>query len=378
MSEWKECRLRDIIDIKHGYAFKGEFFTNEETENILLTPGNFRIGGGFKSDKLKFYGGDVPADYILKTGDVIVTMTDLSKGADTLGYSAVVPEIPSRRLLHNQRLGRVTCKSNSADLMFINWLLRTGEYRWHVIGSASGSTVSHTSPSRILEYQFSLPSLPEQRAIAGVLSSLDDKIDFLHRQNKTLEIMAVALWRKMFVEEADLGWISKSLGDFFPILTGKKDANYSTEDGQYPFFTCSRNTLKSPGYSFDGHAILLAGNGDFNLKRYKGKFEAYQRTYVLIPHNELEVGFLYYGMRQHLEDITMGYRGSVINFITKGMIENFQMLMMPDTSIFYEVCRLFNEINEKIDSNDRQVRTLSRLRDTLLTKLMSGEVRVRI
>lgn len=223
-----------------------------------------------------------------------------------------------------------------------------------------------------------LPPIPEQCAIADVLSSLDDKIELLHRQNKTLEGIAEALWRKMFVEEVDLGWISKSLGDFFPILTGKKDANYSTEDGQYPFFTCSRNTLKSPGYSFDGHAILLAGNGDFNLKRYKGKFEAYQRTYVLIPHNELEVGFLYYGMRQHLEDITMGYRGSVINFITKGMIENFQMLMMPDTSIFYEVCRLFNEINEKIDSNDRQVRTLSRLRDTLLPKLMSGEVRVKI
>ncbi|MBI4288431.1 MAG: restriction endonuclease subunit S [Chloroflexi bacterium] len=221
MSEWKECKLGDIIDIKHGYAFKGEFFSDEQTENVLVTPGNFHIGGGFKSDKFKYYKGDIPTDYILQTNDVIVTMTDLSKEADTLGYSAVVPRITGKRLLHNQRIGRLTCYSNSVNLMFINWLLRTAEYRWHVIGSASGSTVSHTSPLRILEYQFLLPPLPEQRAIAGVLSSLDDKIDLLHRQNKTLEGMAQALWRKMFVEDADPGWKKGKLGDYGQIICGK-------------------------------------------------------------------------------------------------------------------------------------------------------------
>jgi type I restriction enzyme S subunit len=92
MTEWKTVKLSDFIDIKHGFAFKGSYITDEESENILVTPGNFKIGGGFKSDKFKFFNGDYPQEYVLNEGDIIVTMTDLSKESDTLGYSAKVPK----------------------------------------------------------------------------------------------------------------------------------------------------------------------------------------------------------------------------------------------------------------------------------------------
>lgn len=369
MSEWKECKLGEHVfinsrSVDRNYQYK---------EIEYLDTGSITRGKIESLQRFKLADAPSRAKRIVKDNDIVLSM--------------VRPIQRHYGYLRNTQPNTVVStgfvvltNKESIDPYFLYSFLTqddTTEYL-DVVAEGSTSVYPAFTPDVVENLSILLPPLPEQRAIASVLSSLDDKIDLLYRQNKTLEGMAEALWRKMFVEEADPGWISKSLGDFFPILTGKKDANYSTEDGQYPFFTCSRNTLKSPGYSFDGHAILLAGNGDFNLKRYKGKFEAYQRTYVLISHNELEVGFLYYGMRQHLEDITMGYRGSVINFITKGMIENFQMPMMPDVSIFYEACRLFNEINEKIDSNDGQVRTLSRLRDTLLPKLMSGEVMVRI
>jgi type I restriction enzyme S subunit len=125
-----------------------------------------------------------------------------------------------------------------------------------------------------------------------VLSSLDDKIDLLHRQNKTLEQMAETLFRQWFVEEDGEDWGEGVLGDFFIVKTGKKNSNYGTDDGKYPFFTCSQKSILAPDYSFDGNAILLAGNGDFNIKRYSGKFEAYQRTYVLMPHEKKYFGFL--------------------------------------------------------------------------------------
>ena len=84
MTSWKECKLGDVIDIKHGYAFKGENITTEKTQDILVTPGNFNIGGGFKSSKFKYFNGTYPEDYIFNQGDIIVTMTDLSKDGDTL------------------------------------------------------------------------------------------------------------------------------------------------------------------------------------------------------------------------------------------------------------------------------------------------------
>ena len=199
MSGWKDCLLSDFIKVKHGYAFAGDNITDKDTSNVLVTPGNFHIGGGFKSDKFKFIKGEYPQEYKFKGGEIIITMTDLSKETDALGYAAKVPFKTRYSYLHNQRVGLVEFTSEDVDKDFIYWLMRTYDYHWFIVGSASGTSIMHTSPSRIVEYPILLPLLPEQRAIAGVLSSLDDKIDLLHRQNKTLEAMAEALFRQWFV-----------------------------------------------------------------------------------------------------------------------------------------------------------------------------------
>ena len=99
---WRECAIGDLARIKHGYAFKGEFFGTEGT-HIVLTPGNFHEAGGFKekADKAKWYSGPVPEDYVLDAGDLIVAMTEQGEGL--LGSSALVPR--PGFYLHNQRLG---------------------------------------------------------------------------------------------------------------------------------------------------------------------------------------------------------------------------------------------------------------------------------
>ncbi|TAF12924.1 MAG: restriction endonuclease subunit S [Nostocales cyanobacterium] len=154
---WKVGKLGEIINIKHGFAFKGECIVKEETSQILLTPGNFKIGGGFNDNKYKYYSNDDYAkEYILNKKDLIVTMTDLSKEGDTLGYPAIVPEIKGKILLHNQRLGKI--ETNSINKPFLYHLMCTREYRSYVLGTSSGSTVRHTSPSRICDYQFVMPS----------------------------------------------------------------------------------------------------------------------------------------------------------------------------------------------------------------------------
>jgi type I restriction enzyme S subunit len=398
MSEWKECKLGDMVEIRHGYAFKGELFSDEETENILVTPGNFRIGGGFKTDKLKFYNGKVPEGYILQTGDLIVTMTDLSKNADTLGYSAIVPKIEGKRFLHNQRLGRVTCKSNSISMMFINWLLRTEEYRWHVIGSASGSTVSHTSPTRILDYQFSLPPLPEQRAIAGVLSSLDDKIDLLHRQNKTLEGMAEALWRNMFIEEADPGWKKGKLGDFGQIICGKTPSKKVAEyfGGHIPFikipdmhgnvfiFETEDSLTEAGGKSQQNKTIparsicvsCIATVGLVGINAVDSQTN--QQINTIIPNKEFQRYYLFLLLRNMTDDlIVRASGGTATDNLNTGDFSRIEISIPPENTltIFDSLVKKFFE---KLYINSIQIHTLSRLRDAILPKLMSGEARVKV
>ena len=193
--------IGSYIRVKHGCAFKGEYFTEAETPDVLVTPGNFAIGGGFRTDKPKYYAGPVPDDYILQEGDLIVTMTDLSKAGDTLGYPALVPRVLGRRYLHNQRIGLVEIKEGvEADKRFLFYRLRASDYRHHILATASGSTVRHTSPGRIREFETTLPAITEQRAIVGVLGSLDEKIEQNRRTARALERLARAIFRAWFVD----------------------------------------------------------------------------------------------------------------------------------------------------------------------------------
>jgi type I restriction enzyme, S subunit len=104
---WEARSLGECFKIKHGFAFKSENFTETETQNILLSPGNFRIGGGFQLKGLRYVDGDPPEDYIFEGSDIAVTMTDLSKKTDTLGFPTLIPTVEGKKLLHNQRLGKV-------------------------------------------------------------------------------------------------------------------------------------------------------------------------------------------------------------------------------------------------------------------------------
>ncbi|MGH7485173.1 MAG: restriction endonuclease subunit S [bacterium] len=224
--EWRDCSLGDLIDVKHGFAFQGEFIHDDPRGDVLLTPGNFAIGGGFKGDKFKYFDGPIPSDFILAEGDLLVTMTDLSKQSDTLGFPAFVPSrSDGRRYLHNQRLGKVHVKDNRAvDTRYLHYRLRSASYRHEVLASATGTTVKHTSPERIQRFKFSLPPLPEQRAIARILGTLDDKIELTRQLSGTLEAMARALFKSWFVdfdpvrakaEGRDPG-LPQPLADLFP------------------------------------------------------------------------------------------------------------------------------------------------------------------
>lgn len=196
--------------------------------------------------------------------------------------------------------------------------------------------------------------------------------------NDYLEELALALYIENFEwteENLPAGWVFRPLSDFFPVKTGKKNANIASENGQYPFFTCSQQSLSADCYSFEGSAILVAGNGDFNVKWYEGKFEAYQRTYVLMPYDPKLLGLLYCAVKRNLDRITSGSRGSVIKFITKSNIADYSIAVPQEPESHETVVRL-NHILKAIDANKRESAILGELRNALLPRLMSGEIDV--
>ncbi|MDF5832810.1 restriction endonuclease subunit S [Pseudomonas syringae] len=193
--------LSAYISVKHGFAFEGRYFCDEPTVHVLVTPGNFAIGGGFQEGKAKYYAGPIPQDYVLHGGELVVTMTDLSKAGDTLGYPALIPTTIDRVYLHNQRVGLVSILlPDQLDRDYLYYLLRTEAYRNHILATASGSTVRHTSPTRICDYIVELPPLRDQKAIAKTLRALDDKVDQNRRTSRMLEELARTTFKAWFVD----------------------------------------------------------------------------------------------------------------------------------------------------------------------------------
>lgn len=393
---WKQYLLEDHIKIKHGYAFKGEFFSDTPTDDILLTPGNFNIGGGFKSNKFKYYNGEYPNSYILNEGDIIVTMTDLSKEADTLGYSVKVPFIDGKRLLHNQRIGLVQLKTDELNLTFLYWLLRTYNYQKFVANGATGATVKHTSPTKICLYNFTAPTKKEtQIRIASILSNYDDLIENNLKRIKLLEEAARIKYLKLLNENPTS--LNKSkIKEIGTVITGKtpptKDADNFGSEVQF----IKTPDLHNQIYILQTEQYLSEKGGDLQANKYLPKnslciscigtagsigitlekCQTNQQINSMVFDNPDKLYFYYFEMRDKKELLdAIGSNGATMTNVNKGKFENIELLIPNDELIISygkEVKPYFEQIINLTKTNIK----LKEARDILLPRLMFGEIKV--
>lgn len=169
--------------------------------------------------------------------------------------------------------------------------------------------------------------------------------------------------------------VTTRLGDITKVRTGKLDANAQRPGGAYPFFTCGEETLAIDHYGFDTEAVLLAGNGNFNVKWYKGKFNAYQRTYIIEPKGVCGK-WLFYAVQAALRKITSGHRGSVIRFIRLGdIVDSTVALPLPaeQERIVAEIEKQFTRLEVGVASLKRVQTALKRYRRSVLKAACESE-----
>lgn len=372
-SEWKEVRLKDIVDFnpteslrKGTIAKKISMADIVEHRRSIPTYEQAEYTGGTRfCNRDTLFARITPS---LENGKIAqVDVLD----CDEVGFGST--EFIVWR-----------GKKDMVDPDFVFYLANYPPIVDAAIKSMVGSSGRQRVQLDVLEnFRYCCPPLSTQEGIANTLSCLDAKIELNNKINENLEAQAQAIFKSWFVDFEPFGgvrpsdWEVRRLGEYFPVITGKMNANVASDTGSYPFFSCSQSVGLTDQYSFDAKAVLVAGNGGFNVKWYDGKFEAYQRTYVLIPHDGRLLGFLYYATRTGLADITSGARGSVIRFITKGSIENHE-ITVPINLAELPVVQTLQRMNEQIARRDKESKALAALRDTLLPKLMSGEIEVPI
>ena len=152
------------------------------------------------------------------------------------------------------------------------------------------------------------------------------------------------------------------IGDLTKIRTGKLDANASSEDGQYPFFTCSRETLKISTYSYDCECVLVAGNGDLNVKYYNGKFDAYQRTYIIEDNGsgKLFMPYLYYFMEGYIEELRKQAIGGVIKYIKLGNLTD-ALIELPSVDEQKTIVDILEKSKKVLDMRHEEISKLDDL-----------------
>lgn len=394
MNEWQLQTLDsagiEFIDGDRGKNYPSQDDFLDIGHCLFLSTKNVRPNG-FDFDDCQFISAE--KDELLRKGklnrgDIVLT----TRG--TVGNTALYDEtVQFEHVRINSGMVIIRMKPTNVDSSFFLYFLRQLDYTSFVSGSAQPQL-----PIRDLkQIEIALPPLPEQKAIASVLSSLDDKIDLLHRQNKTLEAMTETLFRQWFIEEAKEDWSEVKVSSLFEVRDGTHDSPKQSPIG-YPLVTSKH--IGNGVLDFD--SCYLISSDDYDKVNARSKVETGDillsmigtlgRTYLEC--NEVNYAIKNIGLFKTSKNPVWKYfiylwlnsvqgkqfvdehkSGSTQEYLSLGSLRGIQLKSPPNDVLLSFNAHVDNWF-KKIHANTKQIQTLENLRDTLLAKLMSGEVRV--
>jgi type I restriction enzyme S subunit len=411
---WRERRLGDLLDIKHGFAFRGEHFADKGT-HIVVTPGNFFDEGGFrhKGDKERWYQGPVPGDYVLAEGDLILAMTEQAEGL--LGSSAIVPR--DGLYLHNQRIGLVQLRDEqTADRRFLYYLFNWTPVREQIRGSATGTKVRHTAPSRIADVEVEVPPLPTQRRIASILTAYDELIENNQRRIRILEAMARALYREWFVDfrfpghethpriasplgDIPEGWEVRPVSDSFETSGGGTPSRSSAEyweGGTIQWFSPSDLTGAGTMFMEDSRdhiteqglqrssarllpprSVMLTSRATIGAIAINVHAACTNQGFIsCLPNERVPLYFLFQWLTENVPTFQRMASGATFKEISRGVFRRIDFLQPPE-DLVYHFERIAMPLANQTLAFQRQVTNLRRTRDLLLPRHLTGQIEVK-
>ncbi|MEA0971128.1 Restriction endonuclease subunit S [Candidatus Megaera venefica] len=392
--DWRETTLGEIADITSSKRifykeYVGEGVPFYRSKEIIEKHNKGKLSTDlyiseerYEEIKSKF---GVPIQ-----GDILLT------SVGTLGIPYIVQEKETFYFKDGNLTWLKNIKSNSTSDFLYYWIVSPiGKNTLNSI--TIGSTQPALTISGLKEANITLPSLPEQKAIASVLSSLDDKIDLLHRQNKTLESIAETLFRQWFIEEAQDDWEEVSLSQLANIICGKTPSKKKPEyfDGNVPFIKIpdmhgniyitqtadslteegenSQRNKTIPSFSICVSCIATVGLVSMTI----AESQTNQQINTIIPYKEIYRYYLFLYMKNSFDLLqAMGSGGTATLNINTSSFSKMN-IDKPDDITLENFSDKVSLIFNKILSNQKQIKTLESLRDTLLPKLISGNIRVK-
>lgn len=427
-SEWKKLRLGDLVSIKGGLSYKGEFVGIGDA--ILVGMGAVSNSERFLFSGFRVYGGEFSETHRLLPGDIVIATRQQSDNLPILGFPAIIPSsLEGRDVIVATNLYKVTNHSD-IDNRFLFWLLRGSEYRRRILSCAKGTTVRMLTKEAIEDFWFACPPIEDRQGISDFLDALEDRITLLRETNATLEAIAQGLFKSWFVdfdpvrakmegrvpegmdeataelfpdglEESKLGilptgWRNGLVSELGEVICGKtpstiEAANYGDE---VPFITIpdmhgrlvvtsTNRSLSRLGADSQHKKYLPIGAICVSciatpglVVRVTAEAQTNQQINSVVPSASWGKSFPLFLLRRIGDAVRAGGSGgSVFHNLSKSGFEALSVLLPS-----HNLARRFDEVAEpliaKIVENQCQVQTLANLRDTLLPRLISGQLRL--
>ena len=388
MTEWREQKLSDFMDFNPYTPLSKGIIAKKVTMEKLI-PFNRKIQG---YEDAVFSGGTK-----FKNGDTLVArITPCLEN----GKTAYVDFLNDEEVAFGSTEFIVLrAKEGISDSRFIFYFAISDEFRDTAIQLMSGTSGRQRVDTEALKRKvFTLPPLPEQKAIAEVLSSLDDKIDLLTKQNKTLEDLAQAYFRKWFIEDASKEWEVVPISEKFDVLLGgtpsRKIESYWTNgtigwinSGKINEFRIieASEYITEEALNNSSAKLLPAGTTVLaitgatlgKISMVLRSFAANQSVIGLVPKAELSNNFIFLWLKENINALISMQTGGAQQHINSNDVKSFDVIV-PDTVALSLFRRKIDPLMLKISQNCFQINTLNKLRDTLLPKLISGEIRLKM
>ncbi|WP_323593968.1 restriction endonuclease subunit S [Aliarcobacter butzleri] len=371
MSSWRECKLWDVAEVKGGKRLpKGELLTTEKTPHPYIRITDFD-GHKINLSAIQYVTEEVQKSisrYIVNKQDIIIS------NVGTIGLCAKIPdELDNANLTEN--CVKLVFDKNKIDTNFLYYHLISPDTQELINSLDVGSTQPKLPIYNIQKIDISLPPLEEQKAIAEVLCSFDDKIDLLHRQNQTLESLAQTLFRQWFIEEAKEEWEEVTLSDVMELKYGKDHKHLN--DGKIPIYGSGGIMRYGNTAIYENESILIPRKGTLsNIFYVDEPFWTVDTIFWSKINSEKISGKLLFEFLKTLNFSNMNVGSAVPSLTTK--VLNEISFALPSLEEQEEFKQYTDNAWDKVKQNKKQIQTLENLRDTLLPKLLSGEVRVKI
>ncbi|MEM8642260.1 MAG: restriction endonuclease subunit S [Cyanobacteria bacterium P01_G01_bin.54] len=348
----------------------GEVVINRDSQRIPLKQAD-RLQ---KQGDYPYYGASGIIDHVdeyLFDGEFLLIGED---GANLLARSSPIAFIARDKFWVNNHAHIVEATEYS-DLKYLRYFFQTVDLKPYVTGSAQPK-LNRKNLDRI---PIPLPPLTEQKRIAAIL----DKADGVRRKRQEAIRLTEELLRARFLDmfgdpvTNPKGWDLKELGDILDFKTGKLDSNAAIEGGVYPFFTCSRVPFQIDSYAFDCEALLLAGNNanaDYWVKHYSGKFNAYQRTYVLTTKNQ-DHSYTYFQktLELRLNELKRSSKGTNTKYLTLAILKPIKV-QIPPLSLQEKYEEFCQKIYSQVNQADKALNESENLFNSLLKRAFRGEL----